>query len=189
MLAVVGAGLVASCATRAKPELEPPVAAPQREQAPQSEAVPLSNPEGAFDVAPRLLHIPPPDHPAAAAARAKKIYGTVVVELTIDTSGRVTRARALNSVPELDAAAIEWVKRWRFKPAIRTRPRDVRPLQSRTSRDHCSSCGENDRSFAEDCSSWRGVVARGGGWNDDSGTGRLFRSPRNRREQVAGAAA
>lgn len=51
-------------------------------------------------------------------ARAARVEGTVVLECVIDTSGRVTNIRVLSSVPLLDQAAIDAVRRWRYTPSV-----------------------------------------------------------------------
>lgn len=64
--------------------------------------------------------IPPPRYPASA--RAEGIEGTVVLTLTIDTTGRVVEARVQRSSGDvrLDQAAVRDVKNtWRFSPARR----------------------------------------------------------------------
>ncbi len=43
----------------------------------------------------------------------------MLVEIMIDSSGRVVRARILQSVPLLDAAAIQTVYQWVFQPAVK----------------------------------------------------------------------
>jgi periplasmic protein TonB len=65
----------------------------------------------------RPIHLPRPQYPQDAFV--KKIEGTVLVEIVIDTNGRVIRTRILKSIPALDAAAIECVKQWVFAPAIK----------------------------------------------------------------------
>ena len=50
-------------------------------------------------------------------ARTAKIDGTVIIEALIDTSGRVTQARVLRSIPMLDQAAIDAVRAWRYTPS------------------------------------------------------------------------
>ena len=52
------------------------------------------------------------------AARAKGISGLVILEAIISADGGVTSARVLKSIPELDAAAIEAVRQWRFEPTL-----------------------------------------------------------------------
>ena len=50
-------------------------------------------------------------------ARASRVEGMVILEVVIDDRGNVTDARVLRSVPLLDDAALEAVRRWKFKPA------------------------------------------------------------------------
>ncbi len=51
-------------------------------------------------------------------ARASRVEGVVIVELTIGTSGEVLDARLLRSVPLLDAAALDAVGQWTFTPTL-----------------------------------------------------------------------
>jgi TonB family protein len=53
----------------------------------------------------------PPYPPQALAA------GVVVIEASVDTSGRVAAARVIASSPAFDQAALDTARRWRFKPA------------------------------------------------------------------------
>ncbi len=69
------------------------------------------------DSAPRPIKITKPQYPAEAYA--KKIEGVVVVEILIDSQGRVVRAHVIQSIPLLDAAALQTVYQWRFKPAMK----------------------------------------------------------------------
>jgi protein TonB len=75
-----------------------------------------------YDRAPRPIRITRPQYPQEAFV--KKIEGTVVVEILIDTEGRVVQARVIQSIPLLDQAAIDCVYQWRFQPAIK----DGRPV-------------------------------------------------------------
>ena len=51
------------------------------------------------------------------AARRARIQGFVVIEAVIDRQGNVTEARVLKPLPlGLDLAALEAVKRWKFRP-------------------------------------------------------------------------
>jgi protein TonB len=70
-----------------------------------------------YDQQPRLVKQTKPVYPQDAFV--KKIEGTVMLEILIDSTGRVARARVLNSIPALDQAAIECVKQWVFTPAIK----------------------------------------------------------------------
>lgn len=70
-----------------------------------------------YDQPPRPIKITRPQYPQEAFV--KKIEGTVVLEILIDASGRVIRARVIQSVPSLDAAAIQTVYQWVFSPAIK----------------------------------------------------------------------
>ncbi|HXK09078.1 MAG TPA: TonB family protein [Vicinamibacteria bacterium] len=70
-----------------------------------------------YDSPPRPLKITRPQYPQEAFV--KKIEGTVVVEILIDSQGRVIRARVIQSVPLLDAAALQTVYQWVFQPAVK----------------------------------------------------------------------
>jgi protein TonB len=51
-------------------------------------------------------------------ASAAGITGIVIVEITIDETGKVSDARIVRSIPMLDAAALETVREWQFEPTI-----------------------------------------------------------------------
>jgi len=70
-----------------------------------------------YDQPPRPIKITKPQYPQEAFV--KKIEGTVEVEILIDASGSVTRARVIQSIPALDQAAVQTVYQWRFSPAIK----------------------------------------------------------------------
>jgi protein TonB len=70
-----------------------------------------------YDQAPRLIRQTRPEYPQEAFV--KKIAGKVEVEILIDTSGRVARARVVSSVPTLNQAAIACVQQWLFAPAMK----------------------------------------------------------------------
>jgi protein TonB len=70
-----------------------------------------------YDRPPRPIKMTQPIYPQEAFV--KKIEGTVVVEIWIDIHGNVVRTRILQSIPQLDAAAIATVKQWRFEPALK----------------------------------------------------------------------
>jgi TonB family protein len=50
-------------------------------------------------------------------ARAAKVTGTVVVEVTVDQTGNVIAARAISGHALLRDAAVEAARKWKFKPA------------------------------------------------------------------------
>jgi len=51
-------------------------------------------------------------------ARRASITGTVVIECTIDPSGRVVNANVTRGIPLLNAAALEAVRTWRYRPTL-----------------------------------------------------------------------
>ena len=57
-----------------------------------------------------------PHYPAIA--RQNKIQGTVDVSVVIDPGGNVDQARVVHSIPLLDNAAIDAVRKWKFSPTI-----------------------------------------------------------------------
>jgi protein TonB len=46
------------------------------------------------------------------------VAGTVILEATVDPSGRVRNVRVLRSVPLLDDAAVAAVRQWRYVPLV-----------------------------------------------------------------------
>jgi len=70
-----------------------------------------------YDEPPRLLYQTKPVYPRRAFDR--KIVGVVHLSTTIDVDGRVSDVRVIRGVPDLNAAAVECVKQWRFAPARR----------------------------------------------------------------------
>ena len=57
---------------------------------------------------------PPPAYPLAA--RQLKVVGKVEVEATVDGEGSVQEVKILTGNPLLTKAAVEAVKKWKFKP-------------------------------------------------------------------------
>jgi protein TonB len=66
--------------------------------------------------APALIHRVDPVYPQIAVTA--KITGVVVLEATVDETGRVSEVRVIQSKPFLDAAAVAAVKQWRYSPLI-----------------------------------------------------------------------
>lgn len=65
--------------------------------------------------APQKIADKAPVYPAIATAA--RIEGIVILEATIDEAGQVVDLKVLRSVPMLDAAALDAVKQWRYRPA------------------------------------------------------------------------
>jgi len=65
-------------------------------------------------IPPRLVSQVPPIYPEAA--KKMGIEGTVVLSVTLDEKGNIVRARVIRSIPELDQAAIDTVKHWKYEP-------------------------------------------------------------------------
>ncbi len=53
-----------------------------------------------------------------AEARAAGVQGRVVIDARIDADGRVRNARVLESIPDLDQAALDAVLQWEFSPPL-----------------------------------------------------------------------
>ena len=51
-------------------------------------------------------------------AQAARVQGIVIIEAVIAEDGRVSNARILRSIPLLDQAALEAVRRWQFTPSF-----------------------------------------------------------------------
>ena len=69
-----------------------------------------------FDVPPQVVERVPPVLPERE--NQQRVGGRVVVRALVAEDGRVLDARIIRSIPELDAAALECVRKWRFKPAL-----------------------------------------------------------------------
>ena len=57
-----------------------------------------------------------PDYPVAA--RESHIQGTVLVQVEIDTNGDVKDLKLVSGHPMLAPAALEAVKKWKYKPYL-----------------------------------------------------------------------
>lgn len=103
-----------------KPATSVPSAAPSTSSA--AERSPLGEP----DAPPDFTHNPPPTYPELA--RRNRWEGRVLLRLTIDETGRVTKVEIAQSSGHdvLDAAAANAVRQWRGRPAHR----DGRPTSS-----------------------------------------------------------
>jgi TonB family protein len=74
---------------------------------------------------PRRVRSVQPVYPPEAAAAG--LRGIVVLELTIDTAGKVVGVRVVRSVPPFDEAAVAAAHRWEYEPVtVAGRPSPVR---------------------------------------------------------------
>jgi protein TonB len=90
----------------------PPPAVPATTRSAPREPVPVGGairtPSKIKDAAPRYPTI----------AQTSRVEGIVILEATIDISGRVQDVKVLRSIPLLDAAAIEAVRQWEYTPTL-----------------------------------------------------------------------
>ncbi len=66
-----------------------------------------------------------PEYPLEA--QDARVQGIVILEVRIETDGRVSETRVLRSIPALDQAAIDAVKQWEFEPTT-TAAGDATPI-------------------------------------------------------------
>ena len=71
----------------------------------------------AYDVPAQLVKGGQPKYPAGPYRQG--VQGTVVVDFTVDEKGQPRDLKIVESIPGLDDAALECVKKWRFTPAKR----------------------------------------------------------------------
>ena len=109
--------LVAPPPSRAPlPDTGPGVAAGSVPVLPETLAVPFAYRAGHYATAMLAGAARDPVYPAAALRAG--IQGRVWVIALADTDGRVIEADVLHGVPELDEAALEAVRQWRFAPRL-----------------------------------------------------------------------
>lgn len=99
-------------------EVPPPTAAPPVVEPPVQSAAqttPVPSPPRRAGTMKRTKYVSPVYPRAAQRAR---LEGTVVIEMIIDTNGRVQELRILQSVPGLDDAAIQAVRQWQYEPTV-----------------------------------------------------------------------
>ncbi len=63
----------------------------------------------------KLVHVAPVYPPLAVATR---LEGRVVLDCVIDEDGRVSSVTVLKAQPLLEAAAVEAVRQWRYRPTL-----------------------------------------------------------------------
>jgi TonB family protein len=65
---------------------------------------------------PKALEVPDPEYPWTAQRRG--IQGTIVLAIAINKNGGIDNVKVVRRLdPDLDQAAVDAVKRWRFAPA------------------------------------------------------------------------
>ena len=69
-----------------------------------------------YDEPPAVVSKPRPEYPDLA--RQAGVEGTVRLLVFVGVDGRVREAKVVASVPLLDAAALEAIRRWTFTPAL-----------------------------------------------------------------------
>jgi TonB family protein len=70
---------------------------------------------GRIAIPQRLVHAQPA-YPSFA--KIGKVQGTVDVSVVIDAAGNVEQAQVVHSIPQLDSAAIEAVRKWKYTPTV-----------------------------------------------------------------------
>ena len=84
---------------------------------PTSESIQEKSTKDEKIIPPKLITKVEPIYPKEAISAG--IEGTVIVEATTDSYGRVQQAKLLKSVPELDKAVIDAIKKWVYEPIIK----------------------------------------------------------------------
>lgn len=62
------------------------------------------------------MHQVEPSYPALA--QSARVQGVVILEATVDTSGRVQNVKLLRGIPLLNQSALDAVRRWRYSPLM-----------------------------------------------------------------------
>lgn len=109
------------------PQTPQQIQQPRTTQAPPTPAapalpstqVPAPAPSTAIDTAPQAVDSPPPHYPRSAQRRGET--GTVLLRVHVSAAGDVIAVDLIQSSHsrDLDRAASDAVRRWRFRPAMR----------------------------------------------------------------------
>jgi protein TonB len=80
---------------------------------------PVPSPSGIREAIPLYRDNPPPRYPRIARRRGYE--GTVVLEVLVNTEGRVAECRIIRSCGHsvLDKAAVKSIRNWLFEPGMR----------------------------------------------------------------------
>jgi protein TonB len=65
---------------------------------------------------PRRIYNVDPDYPEEA--QSARVQGMVILDIVIGVDGRVVQTQVIQSIPELDQAAIDAVRQWRYEPTL-----------------------------------------------------------------------
>jgi protein TonB len=96
----------------------------------QAQTSPSPSSSANYDTPPVLIHKEPARFTRGALSEQRS--GTVTVQLTVDLRGFPTRTHVLHGVGEdLDESAIETVRRYRYKPALK----DGKPVEATIDQD------------------------------------------------------
>jgi TonB family protein len=90
--------------------------APEEPKSQPQEPTPLRVRRADEITQPKLIKRSKPDYPEEALRGG--LYGDVVLEVEVDTKGRVKEAKVLKGDPPLSDAAVEAVKKWLYKPLL-----------------------------------------------------------------------
>lgn len=70
-----------------------------------------------YDEPPKIVKSAKPKYPVVPFQQG--VEGTVLIEFTVNVKGGVEALKIIESIPALDQAALDCVKKWRFTPAKR----------------------------------------------------------------------
>ena len=68
-----------------------------------------------YDAPPKAIRMTKPNYPTEALRAG--VQGNVVVEMLVSEAGEPDQIKVIDSIPVLDAAALDCVREWRFEPA------------------------------------------------------------------------
>jgi protein TonB len=85
-------------------------------QPPAEDALPAFGEYVYYDELPEVITKVPPTYPDLA--REASVDGTVLIQALVGKDGKVRDTKIVKSIPMLDAAAVNAVKQWVFKPAL-----------------------------------------------------------------------
>jgi TonB family protein len=97
------------------PEVRPPQGKVPREAPVNEDSLPSYSEHASADEAPEVVTRVAPVYPAEALKAG--VQGTVMLSVLVGKDGLVKDTRVTTSIPALDAAATDAVRKWVFKPA------------------------------------------------------------------------